>query len=237
MCGACYRTGQRTTYVKFTDASSKDTRGLTSLLLAFLSTTERKPLARNGFYQPGQASFRRPRKLGDVPYDFTAVGEVAGAQIQRATRSATGRTHPAPGTDRPARSLHGRDRAVLVPARRQGQPFRESAATADATLVRGVVASPRRYPAYRGVAHRHWHEGCGSHLDQPCWYPRDSVRLRAIRRRSKSGRMKLLHWRLLPMTPWTIFLDIIPVLALGLAIVSLPLIADGPPRRRDRAKE
>jgi hypothetical protein len=27
----------------------------------------------------------------------------------------------------------------------------------------------------------------------------------------------------------TIFLDIIPVLALGLAIVSLPLIADGPP--------
>ena len=31
------------------------------------------------------------------------------------------------------------------------------------------------------------------------------------------------------MTPWTIFLDIIPVLALGLAIVSLPLIADGPP--------
>jgi hypothetical protein len=41
--------------------------------------------------------------------------------------------------------------------------------------------------------------------------------------------MKLLHWRLLPMTPWTIFLDIIPVLALVLAIVSLPLIADGPP--------
>jgi hypothetical protein len=39
------------------------------------------------------------------------------------------------------------------------------------------------------------------------------------------------------MTPWTIFLDVIPVLALGLAIVSLPLIADGPPRRRDRAKE
>jgi hypothetical protein len=31
------------------------------------------------------------------------------------------------------------------------------------------------------------------------------------------------------MTPWTIFLDIIPVLALVLAIVSLPLIADGPP--------
>jgi hypothetical protein len=229
--------GQRSTYVKFTDASSKDTRGLTSLLLAFLSTTERKPLARNGFYQPGQASFRRPRKLGDVPYDFTAVGEGAGAQIQRATRGATRRTHPSPGTDRPARSLHGRDRAVLVPARRQGQPFRKSAAIADATLVRGVVASPRRYPAYRGVAHRHWHEGCGSHLDQPCWCPRDSLRPRSIRRRSKPGRMRLLHWRLLPMTPWTIFLDIIPVLALGLAIVSLPLIADGPPRRRDPAKE
>ena len=159
--------GQRSTYVKFTDASSKDTRGLTSLLLAFLSTTERKPLARNGFYRPGQASFRRPRKLGDVPYDFTAVGEGAGAQIQRATLGATRRTHPSPGTDRPARSLHGRDRAVLVPARRQGQPFRESAATADATLVRGVVASPRRYPAYRGVAHRHWHDGCGSHFDHP----------------------------------------------------------------------
>jgi hypothetical protein len=49
--------------------------------------------------------------------------------------------------------------------------------------------------------------------------------------------MRLLHWELFPMTPWTNFLDIIPVLALGLAIVSLPLIADGPPRRRDRAKE
>jgi hypothetical protein len=32
--------------------------------------------------------------------------------------------------------------------------------------------------------------------------------------------MKLLHWRLLPMTPWTIFLDIIPVLALVLAIMT-----------------
>jgi hypothetical protein len=39
------------------------------------------------------------------------------------------------------------------------------------------------------------------------------------------------------ITPWTIFLDVIPVLALGLAIVSLPLLSDGPSRHPDAAEK
>ena len=34
------------------------------------------------------------------------------------------------------------------------------------------------------------------------------------------------------MTPWTIFLDAAPVLALALAIMWLPLLDDGAPQRR-----
>jgi hypothetical protein len=33
------------------------------------------------------------------------------------------------------------------------------------------------------------------------------------------------------MTPWAILLEIIPVIAMALAIVCIPLIADRPPRR------
>jgi hypothetical protein len=36
------------------------------------------------------------------------------------------------------------------------------------------------------------------------------------------------------MTPWTIVLDAFPVIAMALAIVCIPLIADGPPRRSTR---
>jgi hypothetical protein len=39
------------------------------------------------------------------------------------------------------------------------------------------------------------------------------------------------------MTPWTILLDAAPVLALALAIMCLPLLDDGPPRRRDHARK
>jgi hypothetical protein len=34
------------------------------------------------------------------------------------------------------------------------------------------------------------------------------------------------------MRPWTILLDIIPVLAMALAIALVPLLSDGPPGRR-----
>ena len=33
------------------------------------------------------------------------------------------------------------------------------------------------------------------------------------------------------MTPWMIFLNISPVLAMALVIVIIPLLSDGPPRR------
>jgi hypothetical protein len=39
------------------------------------------------------------------------------------------------------------------------------------------------------------------------------------------------------MTPWTILLDAAPVLALALAIMCLPLLDDGPPRRRDHVEK
>jgi hypothetical protein len=35
------------------------------------------------------------------------------------------------------------------------------------------------------------------------------------------------------MTPWAILLDSIPVFAMALAIVLVPLLADGRPRRRE----
>ena len=214
-------------------ALCKDTRGLTAPLPSLLLTAER---FWPGMIPPGVNPLAG--KAGDVAhYLSTVTAQGIGAKASALPPHSTGRTDCSAGADRQARSLHGRNRASLVRSRKFRQPVRESTPAADPTLVRVLVASPRRYPAYRGVAHRHWHEGCGSHLDQPCWCPRDSLRPRSIRRRSKPGRMRLLHWRLLPMTPWTIFLDVIPVLALGLAIVSLPLIADGPPQRRDPAKE
>jgi hypothetical protein len=37
------------------------------------------------------------------------------------------------------------------------------------------------------------------------------------------------------VTPWAILLDIIPVLAMALAIVLVPLLADGRPARREDA--
>jgi hypothetical protein len=39
------------------------------------------------------------------------------------------------------------------------------------------------------------------------------------------------------MTPWTIFLDAAPVLALALAIMWLPLLDDGPPHRRGHVEK
>jgi hypothetical protein len=38
------------------------------------------------------------------------------------------------------------------------------------------------------------------------------------------------------MTPWSILLDIAPVLAMALAIVCVPLLGDVPPRRDTRLK-
>lgn len=38
------------------------------------------------------------------------------------------------------------------------------------------------------------------------------------------------------MTPWTILVDAFPILAMALAIVCVPLLADGPPRARRRLK-
>ena len=35
------------------------------------------------------------------------------------------------------------------------------------------------------------------------------------------------------ITPWMIFLDIMPVLAMVVAIVCVPLLSDGPPRHPD----
>jgi len=38
------------------------------------------------------------------------------------------------------------------------------------------------------------------------------------------------------MTPWSILLDIVPVLSMALAIASVPLLADSLPRRDTRPK-
>jgi hypothetical protein len=38
------------------------------------------------------------------------------------------------------------------------------------------------------------------------------------------------------MTPFTILLDVFPVLAMALAIACVPLLADSPPRRDTRPK-
>ena len=44
--------------------------------------------------------------------------------------------------------------------------------------------------------------------------------------------------RLSPMiTPWMIFLDIMPVLAMVVAIVCVPLLSDGPPRHPDHVEK
>ena len=39
------------------------------------------------------------------------------------------------------------------------------------------------------------------------------------------------------ITPWMIFLEIMPVLAMVLAIVCVPLLSDGPPRHPDHAEQ
>jgi hypothetical protein len=39
------------------------------------------------------------------------------------------------------------------------------------------------------------------------------------------------------ITPWMIFLEIMPVLAMVLAIVCVPLLSDGPPRHPDHAEK
>ena len=57
------------------------------------------------------------------------------------------------------------------------------------------------------------------------------VALAIDQRRSKPMARAAADWRSSSDDqPWTIFLDIMPVLAMGLAIVCVPLLADGPPR-------